>query len=192
MSCDLASSCALYFIASHVISTPIFLMHKLNLSCSNCWIHPSLGWLKDLCMRVYMFSASAFVSSTICVAAANWSFLLHYNYMFSWQFNFGVVTLPGSVRNTACHFIRIMIQNARGWELRVLEQNLMFHWHVTTGCCTPCFSSLWFDISYVNLRWHHILKLMWGKKLAFLSGNYSVALLLLYSTWKFHLQSYYK
>jgi len=74
-SCDLASFHALYFITSHVISTPIFPMHKFNLSYSDCWIHPSLGWLKDLHMRVYLFSASAFVSSTTLCCCCKLIFL---------------------------------------------------------------------------------------------------------------------
>jgi len=63
------------FYASRVISTPIFPMHRFNLSYSECWIHPSLGWLKDLHMGVYMFSASVFVSSTILCCCCKLIFL---------------------------------------------------------------------------------------------------------------------
>jgi hypothetical protein len=59
--CELASFCALYFTATHVIRTLLFLKHTNSMtSCSNSWKCPCLGPMKDFWVEL------AFVSFYFC------------------------------------------------------------------------------------------------------------------------------
>jgi hypothetical protein len=79
LMCDLAGSCAVYFIVLHVISTSVFLFEHVNSTVSfyNAWKCPFLGPLKDFWVEFAFisfcfcsFQPSAFCSATLNFLAA--------------------------------------------------------------------------------------------------------------------------
>jgi len=70
---DLVNFCALYFIATHVIHTLLFLKHTNSMTfCSNSWKYPRLGTRKDfwvelasISFHVCCFHLHAFASTTL-------------------------------------------------------------------------------------------------------------------------------